>query len=93
MMWWYGGHWAFWQAGLMWTGMVIFWGLLLWGMYALLSASRRSGASRRGDEPRRILDERLARGEIGPEEYRRLLDLMRSGDAPRPPASTAAERK
>ena len=25
MMFWYGGHWAFWQAGLMWVGMIAFW--------------------------------------------------------------------
>ena len=91
MMWWYGGHWAFWQAGLMWTGMIIFWGLLLWAMYALLSASRGSGGRNRRDEPRRILDERLARGEISPEEYRRLRDLLRADAAP--PASTPAGRK
>jgi hypothetical protein len=36
MMFWYGGHWAFWQAGLMWAGMIVFWGLLIWGVYALI---------------------------------------------------------
>ena len=36
MMFWYGGHWAFWQAGLMWVGMIAFWGLLIWGVYALI---------------------------------------------------------
>jgi hypothetical protein len=26
MMFWYGGGWAWWQAGLMWAAMIAFWG-------------------------------------------------------------------
>ncbi len=26
MMLWYGGHRAWWQGGLMWIGMIVFWG-------------------------------------------------------------------
>ena len=37
MMFWYGAHWAFWQAGLMWVAMIAFWGLLIWGVYALIT--------------------------------------------------------
>jgi len=46
MMFWYGGHWAFWQAGMMWAGTLVFWGLLIWGVYALIRFSRRP---RQGD--------------------------------------------
>ena len=81
MMFWYGGGWAWWQAGLMWLAMIAFWALLIWAVYALVT-----GISRRPGEPegrggpdggaRRILDERLARGEIDAEEYQRLRDLL-----------------
>jgi putative membrane protein len=93
MMFWYGGHWLFWQASLMWVGMIVFWGLLIWGIYALIKTAnrkpgddeRRPPADERGGGARRILDERLARGEINPEEYRHLVDVL-NGD--RTPASS-----
>jgi len=77
MMFWYGGHWAFWQAGLMWVGMIAFWALLIWGIYVLIHGTTRNSKDH-GGEARRILDERLARGEIGAEEYRRLRDMIGS---------------
>jgi putative membrane protein len=77
MMFWYGGHWVFWQAALMWLVMVAFWGLMIWLVYtfvvAVIRDSRRQGP---GDSAKAILDERLARGEIDAEEYRRLRDVM-----------------
>jgi putative membrane protein len=87
MMFWYGGHWAFWQAGLMWVGMILFWGLLIWGIYALIRGSGRPGGGERTGDAQRILDERLARGEISPEEYRHLLDVL-SSDGHRTPVSS-----
>ena len=74
--------WAWWQAGLMWLGMIAFWALLIWLIYALVTgAIGRSrpperGEERRGDDARRILDERLARGEIDFEEYERLREVI-----------------
>ncbi len=85
MMFWYGGHWVFWQAFLMWAGMIVFWGLVIWAVYALITGLRRDGRRRgeagdggRGDDPRRILDQRLARGEIDEQEYQRLRRLIES---------------
>jgi putative membrane protein len=79
MMFWYGGHWAFWQIGLGWAGMVAFWGLLIWGGYALIaSVTRKPADKEHGGDPRRILDQRLARGEIDAEQYQRLRDLLTS---------------
>ena len=86
MMFWNGGGWPFWEVALMWVGMIAFWGLLIWAVYALItSATRRPGPGTRGeehggDEARRILDERLARGEIDTDEYRQLRDVLASGD-------------
>lgn len=98
MMFWYGGGgWAFWQVALMWVGMAAFWGLLIWAVYALVTgASRRAGQTEHGGEHRsgdawRILDERLARGEIDTSEYQRLRDVLASGDG-RSPAGTGSGR-
>ena len=89
MMFWYGNAgWPFWEVALMWVGMIAFWGLLIWAVYALItSATRRTGPQprgeeHRGDDARRILDERLARGEIDADEYRRLREVLASGDSP-----------
>jgi putative membrane protein len=86
MMFWNGGGWPFWEVALMWVGMIAFGGLLIWAAYALItSATRRprpSSGSRehRGDDARCILDQRLARGEIDADEYRRLCDVLASSD-------------
>ena len=97
MMFWNGGGWAFWEVALMWAGMVAFWGLLIWAVYALVTrATPRPGAGARGeqrggDDAQRILGERLARGEIDADEYRRLRDVLASSDD-RSPAGTGSGR-
>ena len=90
MMFWYGNAgWAFWQVALMWVGMIAFWVLLIWAVYALITgASRRTGQEQRGEEPsnddaQRILDERLARGEISTDEYQHLPDVLASREPAR----------
>jgi len=92
MMFWYGAHWMWWQASLMWVGMIAFWGLLIWGIYALISTAMRRpgdqpGGQQHGGDARRILDQRLARGEIDAEEYRHLRDLIGSEQSGRPVSS------
>ena len=85
MMFWYGEHWAWWQGGLMWLAMLAFWGLLIWAAYALITnLTRRPGTPDRSDDARRILDQRVAKGEISPEEYQRLRDLIESGSQHEP---------
>ena len=86
MMFWNGGSWPFWEVALMWVGMIAFWALLIWAVYALaITVTRRPGAESRGEEysgngAQRILDERLASGEIDADEYRRLRDVLASGN-------------
>lgn len=84
MMWYWGGgvHWWGWLLGTI--GMIAFWALIIWAVWYFVT-----GVSRRPSEPghgpgdaKGILDERLARGEINAEEYRRLRDLMTSSGAP-----------
>ena len=79
MIW--NGSWAWWQASLMWLAMIAFWALLIWLIYALVTGVIGRGRQperdeERGDDARRILDQRLARGEIDLEEYQRLRDVM-----------------
>lgn len=77
MMFWYGNGWAWWQAGLMWVGMIAFWGALIWAAYAVITKlTRKPGSPDGGGDARSILDQRLARGEISPEEYQRLRALI-----------------
>lgn len=80
MMVWFGAHWAFWQSALAWLGMLLFWVLVVWVIYSFVT----SGPPRTRDrddsaDARHILDQRLARGEIDADEYRRLRDLIDSG--------------
>jgi putative membrane protein len=90
MMLWYGSGLAFWEAALTGVGMIVFWGLLIWAVYALFTSNtRRLGQNHHHHDARRILDERLARGEISAEEYRRLRDLI--GPDHQAPAGTGAE--
>ena len=96
MMFGYGAGWPFWEVALMWVGMIAFWGLLIWAVHALvITATRRPGPRTRDEEQRggarRILDERLARGEIDTDEYRRLRDVLASGDN-RSPAGSGSGR-
>ena len=92
MMFWYGGHWAWWQGGLMWLGMIAFWGLLIWGGYALITnATRKPRDIDDGSDAVRILDRRLASGEIDAAEYQRLRGLITTGDH-RTPAGTGSTR-
>ena len=80
-MWGYGGHWAFWEVGLMWVGMIVFWALLVGAVYALVStASRGTGTAAKIEDPQRVLDHRLAIGEIDTEEYRLRRELIKQSD-------------
>ena len=75
MMVWFGSHWAFWNA--MSIAILVFWLLVAWVIYAFVtSGPPRTRARDDGADARHILDQRLARGEIDAEEYRRLRDLI-----------------
>ena len=76
---------AWWGWLMMSLGMVVFWGLLAWGALLLLRGRDQPEPTDRRPGPEEILDERLARGEIGAVEYReRLAALGGSKDRPRP---------
>jgi putative membrane protein len=78
-------------AVLMMLGMLIFWtalvGAIIWAVRSSRSSSAPGATSQtsgvggsRGDAED-ILANRLARGEISPEEYRNRLDVLRSTNA------------
>ena len=74
-------HWWGWLLGA--VGMVVFWVLVIWATWYFVTTvtTRRSEPGPRDTDPKRILDERLARGEIDADEYRRLRDLMSGHDS------------
>ncbi len=80
MMNWNGG-WAWWQTALMWLGMLVLLLVLLAAAYALLTG-RPPSRDRDGGDPQRILDRRLARGEIDVDEYERRRQLIAGAPSP-----------
>ncbi len=80
MMWYWGGgvHWWGWLLGAL--VMVAFWSFVIWAVWYLVTTFRRhDDRPPTGGDPTRILDERLARGEIDAEQYRRLRELLEEG--------------
>lgn len=85
MMWYWGNgaHWWGWLIGL--VAMVAFWGVIGWAIWYLVTSFVRrpeEGTPPPTSDAQRILDERLARGEITPEVYGQLRDLIRNGGGP-----------
>ncbi len=82
----YGGgtHWGLWV--LMIVAMVIFWGALAWIIVTLVRhrgvppgstpPTSGPGSAQPGSDALRILDERLARGDIDEDEYTRRRSLI-----------------
>lgn len=81
-MMWYGTGMGGWEYALMTLSMLLFWGLVIGAIVALVrylgGAGRASQAApTRAIGPERILAERFARGEIDEEEYRRRIAVVR----------------
>lgn len=76
-MYWYGGGWPLWGVVLTWVIMIGILAMIGWGVWTLASRSnpQRPG-SPEPDGARQILEQRLVRGEIDADEYRRLRDLL-----------------
>ena len=80
MMHWYGTGWSWWQVSLMGVGMMAFWVSVIWVLYDFVSGSRHRDADQATDDPWRILDARLAHGEIDADEYHQRLNAMSTGN-------------
>lgn len=70
MWWWHDGGWGGWV--MMSLSMLVFWGLVAWGVITVLRGNAHSR------EPERTLADRFARGEIDEEEYRRRSAALRA---------------
>lgn len=87
MMHWYGDGVSGWGFVLMALNMILFWGLIITGVVALIRYLGRGGQGRPGAAgPERILAERFARGEIDEQEYQQRLQVLRR-DGSTPPKS------
>ncbi|MEU8619167.1 SHOCT domain-containing protein [Streptomyces sp. NPDC048623] len=88
MMFWYGNGMSGWGWFAMAAGMILFWGLLI-AVVVLIFRTLDRATERHAERPARqgptapeqILGERLARGEIDEEEYRRRLAALRGGES------------
>ncbi|MDV6014216.1 SHOCT domain-containing protein [Haloechinothrix sp. LS1_15] len=72
-----------WEYAMMITTMVLFWGLVIVAIVALVRFAARASrqdapAQPQYPAPEQLLAERYARGEIGDDEYRRQLDTLRA---------------
>jgi putative membrane protein len=82
MMFWWGQGVSGWGYALMSVSMVLFWGVVILGIVALVRYLIRSSQSAAGaDVPRptaeQVLAERFARGEIDEQEYQSRLAALR----------------
>ena len=87
MMFWYGNGMNGWGYVLMTVGMVLFWGLVIFGIVTTVRHLGRvaqlpgeTAAPR--PAPERLLAERFARGEIDDQEYRARLATLQGGAPP-----------
>jgi putative membrane protein len=81
MMYWGDGM-GGWGMVLMTVSSVLFWGLIIAGIVALVRYAGRStpqgGSATETATPEQVLAERYARGEIDEEEYTRRLEVLRT---------------
>ena len=85
-MMWYGqddAGWAGWS--LMLFSMLVFWGLLGWGIWAVLRVGAGTGTAERS--PEQVLRHRFAAGELDADAYRRAQDVLAGRDGLVPRAS------
>ncbi len=90
MMSWYSSGRAWWEAGLMWVVMLAFWAVIICAIYLTLAGVARHDVGESADRARRILDERLARGEIDTDDYRSRVDVLTLNN--RTPTSAGGQR-
>ena len=89
MMFWYGNGMGAWGYILMTISMVLFWGLVMFGVIALVRylaradrPDRPAGGTRATAE--QVLAERFAAGEIDQQDYQQRLDVLRGQRRPLP---------
>ena len=86
MMYW-GDHMSGWGIAVMTISSLLFWGLIIAGIVALVRYTGRSTYTSApppaaGPAPQQVLADRFARGEIDEEEYRRRLQVLADAGMP-----------
>jgi len=80
-MWGYGGYPGSWGFGFGWIFMIIFWGLIIWAIYALIRGfsghkccgGHDHGGHKQGEKNAMdILKERYAKGEVNKEDFEKM---------------------
>lgn len=91
MVWSHSGSWVGWLAT------IVFWGVIIWAMYAAVRAGMSSAAAPDRPPDHRafeILAERLAHGEISEHEYKTRVDALRRSAQSEPgPGQPESRRK
>ena len=69
-MWHAGEGWGWWML-FGWAWMIVFWGLIIWGVYTLVSrlSGPRDGAGQSRETAQEILERRYASGELTHEQF------------------------
>lgn len=76
-MWWFGdGTLNGWGYALMTVSMVLFWGLVIYGVVWLVRSAGPDERAKTGPAAEDLLAERFARGEIDEPEYRQRLEVL-----------------
>lgn len=85
MMWWTGGGMPGWGHAIVLVGTGLFWLTIVGVVVAALWLPRRDPRPGPGRDPRELLAERFARGEIDEVEYRSRLEVLVASTGDRPP--------
>ena len=80
-MWQYGNGMGGWGLGLMTVGNVLVWVLVVVGVLALVRHLKRTASATPRATAEELLAERFARGEVGEQEYRDRLEVLRRSRA------------
>ena len=68
-----------WGMGFGWVFMIVFWALVVLGVFYVFQAVMRSTGKAGGKEPLDIVKKRYAKGEISREEFERMKDDLKKG--------------
>jgi putative membrane protein len=85
-MWQMHDGWGWWMV-VGWVWMVLFWGLIIWAVYAVVTRLDGNRDRQQPDEPGALtlLERRYVRGEISQEEFERMRETVTRG--PRTPVA------
>ena len=83
MMWYTGNGWGWWMA-FGWIWMLVFWGLIIWGVYSLTAHLRGDNGTRTSGESTalEILERRYASGQLSHDEFEEMRQRLTRPGSP-----------